>query len=378
MPSESVTLCAVGDIAAFHDESVPMFEHVSDLLADADIRFAQNERHYNQSTATPVGGFTEQLPPKGAEVLRDGGFDVISFASNHCMDLGAEGMLETVGTLRKQGFTVIGSGANLQEARRPAVIERNGLKVAFLAYCSVLRPGYQAEAEKPGAAPMRAHTLYQQTDYQPGTSPRILTFAHKADLDAVLTDVKRMRAEVDIVVLYFHWGLHFVHGTIADYEKEVAHAVIDAGADLVLGSHPHMLKGIEVYKQRPIFYSMGNFAFDLPGWQIDEWFGKTPSRKQELKEYGWVYDDPEWVDYTFPPACRKSIIVKARIQDGRLAEVYFHPVRINQRAQPVSVTSADGEFTEILNYIREISRDQGFNTEFQVAGNRVLISGAEE
>jgi poly-gamma-glutamate synthesis protein (capsule biosynthesis protein) len=373
MASDTLILGAVGDIAAFHNDPESTFEHVAKVLKDADISFAQNERHYSNARVTPVGGFSEQVPPKHAESLKTGGFDVLSFASNHCMDLGEDVMMETVGVLRNLGFTVIGVGRNIAEARKPAIIERNGTKVAFLAYASVLRPNYQADVHKAGCAPMRAYTLYHQADYQPGTPPHILTFPNKADLAAIIEDVKKVRSQADIVAVSFHWGVHFVHAVIADYEKEVAHAVIDAGADVILGHHPHMLKGIEVYKGKPIFYSMGNFAFDLPKEVLDGWVKSAPYMKDAFKEQGWAYGDPEWPIYTFPPASRKSMIVRCNIKNKKIERACFLPCLINNRAQPMILSRGDNAFNEIFQYMKEITASQNLKTELSIEGDEIVV-----
>lgn len=375
MEKDVVTLCAVGDITAFHKNPESAFEYVAPILREADITFAQNERHYSERRdITPPSGFTEQVPPKHAEALKLGGFDVISFASNHCMDLGPDVMLETVDVLKELGFAVIGVGKNIEEARKPAIIERKGNKVAFLAYASVIRPGYNADRKKAGCAPMRAWTHYHQVDYQPGTPPQILTFPYKEDLEAIVEDVKKAKAQADIVVVSFHWGIHFVHAVIAMYQEEVAHAVIDAGADLILGHHPHIPKGIEVYKGKPIFYSMGNFAFDFPAKVLKEWAKDNDHLISELKHFGFMLDDPEWNIYAFPPESRKSMIVRCKIENRKIKEVSFLPVLINQRAQPRVVPQEDKNFDELFRYMKEITESQDLKAEYSVKGNEIVVS----
>src|ERR1043165_45411 len=141
---ESVTLCSVGDVAAFFKEPESMFAHTASILKQADITFAQNERHYTdrhtEADLLPGIPATEVCPRGHAAALKLGGFDVMSFASNHCLDLGPDEMMETISALQENGFAVIGAGRNIDEARKPAIFERRGTKVAYLAYCSVLRP----------------------------------------------------------------------------------------------------------------------------------------------------------------------------------------------------------------------------------------------
>lgn len=99
---------------------------------------------------------------------------------------------------------MIGAGRNIAQARRPAVLERVGTKIAFLAYCSVAAPGSEAEENKPGCVPMRASTSYEQIDWQPGTPPRIVTWADKDDLAAMAEDIRRARGQADVVVVSIH------------------------------------------------------------------------------------------------------------------------------------------------------------------------------
>ena len=370
---KAIRLYAVGDIVAFHKDPESAFEHVGSILQEADITFAQNERHYNNRVdLVPRGGFTELTSPENAEALKLGGFDVISFASNHTMDLGPDIMLETLNVLRKLGFAVIGAGKNISEVRKPAIIERKGTKVGFLAYTSVLRNGDVAGPHRAGCAPMRAWTLYHQIDYQAGTPPRILTFPYKEDLEAVIDDIKRTKAQVDVLAVSFHWGVHFYHAVIADYQREVAHAVIDAGADIILGHHPHQLKGIEVYKGKPIFYSMGNFALDLRYETVSTWKDTTPEFAFLLDHYDWR-PDPEWAIYPFPPESRKSMIVKCEILGKQIQRVCFLPVLINQKAQPQIVPKGDRNFNELFHYVKGITESQGLDTRYTIEGNEIVV-----
>ncbi|PJO90701.1 CapA family protein, partial [Salmonella enterica] len=107
------------------------------------------------------GGAHSRVKPHMASVFTDCGFDVVSVASNHAMDWGADALIDTIELLEGKGMKTIGAGRNLTEARRAAVIEKNGVRVAFLAYCSILNEGYAAGPNKAGVAPLRAHTYYE-------------------------------------------------------------------------------------------------------------------------------------------------------------------------------------------------------------------------
>ena len=183
---------------------------------------------------------------------------------------------------------------------------------------------------------MRARTFYHQADYQPGTAPAIISIAYPEDVEAMKEDIAKAKALADVVVASFHWGVHYVRGTIATYQREVAHAAIDAGVDLIVGHHPHELKGVEVYKGKAIFYSMGNFAFDLP-------FSLRQARQalKPEKDLQTLTCDPEYAElYSWPAESRKSMIVKCIMANKRIERVSFHPVDINTKAQPVALSES--------------------------------------
>jgi poly-gamma-glutamate capsule biosynthesis protein CapA/YwtB (metallophosphatase superfamily) len=248
--------CAVGDVTAFHKEPESGYEFVGSVLRQMDVVVAQNERHYSRRRDIfPVGGFTELTDPEHAKALRLGNFDVLTFASNHGMDLGPDVLLETISVLRDLGFKVVGAGANIAEARSPEFVHKKGVTIGFLSYCSVLRPNFQAGETSAGAAPMRAYTHYLQTDYQPGTAPKILTFPYAEDLEAMTGDIRAAKEKCDLLSVSYHWGLHGVKGALAMYQPQVAHAALDAGADMIIGTHPHRLKAIEVYNGKLLLRS---------------------------------------------------------------------------------------------------------------------------
>ncbi|MFH1087244.1 MAG: CapA family protein, partial [Chloroflexota bacterium] len=347
-------------------------------LKQADIRFGQNERHYTdrfteERDLLPGVSFTEIAPAKHAAALKLAGYDVMSFASNHCMDMGADAMLDTVRVLKENGVAVIGVGRNIEEARRPAIIERKGTKVAFLAYASVIRPGWEATSDKPGCAPLRAWTLYQQTDYQPATPPTIRSFVYREDLEAMRDDIRKVRPKADVVVVSVHWGVHFAPAVLAMYQREAAREAIDTGADIILGHHPHILKGIEVYKGKVIVYSMGNFAMDTCLIHRKEWRQWAPGRASWRGLYP-LKVEPEYMEcYSLPAEQRKSMIVRCTISGKRIQGVSYLPVLINAKAQPAVVPPGDPEFEDALRYMEDISASQELGTSFSVRGGEIVI-----
>jgi poly-gamma-glutamate synthesis protein (capsule biosynthesis protein) len=372
--TDKIKFCAVGDVTAFHKEPESGYEHVSSTLRDMDFVVAQNERHYSRRRDIfPIGGFTELTDPDHARALLLGNYDVLTFASNHGLDLGPDVLLESIKVLRDLGIQVIGAGENIVEARKPAFVTKKGLTVGFLSYCSVLRQNYWASESSPGAAPMRAYTHYLQTDYQPGTAPKILTFPYQEDLDAMLADIRAAKEQCDLLSVSCHWGLHGVKGALAMYQPEVAHKAIDAGADFIIGTHPHRLKAIEVYQGKPIFYSLGNFCFDQPRWVLDEGRRRSPEHKAHMDNQGWKYDPDyeEW--YAVPPENRKSMLVQIDIAGKAVERVAFRPVMINKRAQPELLLASDPRFDEVVTYVKDVTEGQKIDTTYTVKGDEVIV-----
>ena len=216
------------------------FERIGDALRSADIAFANLETPLSDD-ARWSGAF--RTPAAFADALAWAGVDVVATANNHALDAEGEGLVDTIDHLRRAGVGHAGTGLDLEDARRPFVIERNGIRVAFLAYAQFVNDGGSSFA----------------TPRQSGVVP----------LDPLLIreDIARVRDQVDQVVVSFHWGIENsqeVHPGM----REFAHATIDAGADIILGHHPHVRRGVEVYGGKPIVYSMGNFIF---GHNHDYW-----------------------------------------------------------------------------------------------------------
>jgi hypothetical protein len=370
---EGCTLMAVGDIGPVYEPADQYAELVAPVLARADIRLGQCERTYSEKGHRPnfnygPSGNHSRLHPRMASLWDAAGIDVVSLASNHAMDWGPEAMLDTADLLRGMGKIVIGAGENDEKARRPALVERNGVTLAILSYCSVLRDGQAAAAGKAGVAPLRVHTYYAPEEYQPGTPPRIITEAYEQDVGALEEDIRRAREHADAVLVSLHWGLRHVPKTICTYQQPVAHAAIDAGADLIVGHHAHSIKAIEVYKGKVCFYSIGNFmttgAAQLgAGVGIFDW------------NLVWYQIDSECLppngQYHFPSHCRKTMIAKAVIGKQGISRVSFLPAFINHRAQPYTLPRADPKFQEVLDYTEWVSDQHPHR--FRVEGDEVVI-----
>jgi poly-gamma-glutamate capsule biosynthesis protein CapA/YwtB (metallophosphatase superfamily) len=241
--AEEIVINAVGDIMLAgrwasiikkqgYDTS---FSATTPEFAKGDINLANLEspiaRNGVEFTAKK---FRFRAEPELAPALRKAGFQLVTLANNHSMDFGGQALAETMINLEAAGIAWIGAGKNLAEARKMALYTIKGKKIAFLSYSLTQPIEFFAGQERPGTAPG-----YEKP---------------------VVADVASARRQADYVIVSFHWGKEG-SGTVQSYQRSAAHRAIEAGADVIIGHHPHVLQGVERYKGGIIFYSLGNFAF---------------------------------------------------------------------------------------------------------------------
>lgn len=234
----SVSLLFSGDVTlADHFEEVigkdydKVFAKM-DEYRKVDLAMVNLENPLTRSTLSmPDKQFNFKADPEAVKVLTSGGVDIVTIANNHSMDYQAEGLKETMEVLDKAGIQHIGAGNQLTEARRPDIFDVKGQRIAYLAYYG---EEYGAEENKPGISSIKEERIAE--------------------------DIKSIRDQVDWIVVNFHWGQELATHP-ADWQTELGRFTIDQGADLVVGHHPHVLQGAEVYRGRPIVYSLGNFIF---------------------------------------------------------------------------------------------------------------------
>ena len=378
MAKDTVVLMGVGEIGATDGPMEPYSALVRPTLATADVRFVQCERLYSERGTLQLGSGvnpsneSKRAHPKQASVYKDCGFDVVSVANNHGGEFGLESLLDTIEVMKKLGAQPIGAGRNIREARQPAIIERNGVKIAFLAYLSVMRPGYEATHTRGGMVPLRAHTYYEPIDYNPGMLPRTRSYPYPEDLEAMVEDIKAAKAIADVVVMSAHWGIHLYEKVIAEYQTIIAREAIDAGVDLILGHHPHIAKAIEVYKGKVCFYSLANFIVNHP---------RTPEVcRQKEKHYG-IKMDPEYPLQAFGMGSHRTLIAKAVISKEGIQKVSYLPMMQNKQCQPEVLHRGDPRFDDVVNYMEWLSdgfrpQAEGFGAKFTVEGDEVVINGS--
>ncbi len=213
------------------------FAPFSSILKSADIRIGNLECVIaTGGRAEPGKPFTFRAHPRTLKILGRH-FDAVSLANNHSGDFGPEAFGEMLGLLDRQGIAHFGGGRDLARAHEPLVIERRGLRIALLGYNEFFPRRFEADHDKAGVA--------------------------WSDDDQVRLDIveARRRHGADIVIPVMHWGWEFEH-LASRRQRDLARLMIDAGADAVVGGHPHVTQDVEHYRGKPILYSLGNFVFD--------------------------------------------------------------------------------------------------------------------
>lgn len=222
------------------------FAGVKPLLGAADLALVNLECPFTKRGEKLPKRFNFRARPELAEILKAGSVNVVALANNHTMDYEAVGLDDTLATLDAAGIAHFGAGKNLEAARQPAVLERAGIKIGFL--------GYYFQS----AATMLETPAVFATPGRPGVAGCYTDLA--CVRDQIVEDVQRLASQTDAGFVYFHWGKEGSTETL-EYQIELAHLCIDLGCQGVFGAHPHRFQGVEVYRDRPIFYSLGNFVF---------------------------------------------------------------------------------------------------------------------
>ncbi len=307
-PEPGIDVAVVGDVmpgryvrrsiaARGGDCSCP-FAYVSPLLRRADLTIANLEGALSDRIVPPSDAQTMLFLGDSCfgRALREAGVDGVSLANNHSRNFGAAGISHTLALLDEIGLVPFGAGMDLEQARRPALFEVKGTTFAFLGYDAISYELYGAGEERAGTAP--------------------------ATPDSFSADIAAAREVADVVVLYFHWGWEYTHNP-SPWQRQLAYQASESGADVILGSHPHWLQGLERYQETVILHSLGNFVFDqklsleaqqgviahlifrhnhlvnlrLQAVQIVDYFQPVPLPAQEAEQ---VYDQIRQANPTWP------------------------------------------------------------------------------
>lgn len=252
-----------------------LFEHVQSELQGADIAFGNLEGSMSTIGADTGKAYSFRFEPKAAQAFADTGFDVLAQANNHGLDWGRDSLCASIGHLENAGIFGLGAGCTIDRAEKPFIQELpDGTRVGFLAFTEFYKEGYARE-DSPGLARYTEENMIKQIDM----------------LEA---------QGIDIIFVSLHWGTEY-HLRSNEAQQLLGHKLVDAGADVIVGHHPHVIQEIERYKEGWIVYSLGNFIFDQK----------------------------------FSTQTMKGLLARVLIKDGTVADIEPVIVQLNENYQPV-------------------------------------------
>ena len=364
--TDTLTVAAVGDVIFTRPPSRRL---ALAPLAGADVVTANlvgpvTGHPYPADKLIPL-----KMPLEAAGWVRDAGFEVVSLANNHAMDYGAEGLHETLAQAEASGVAVVGAGADLDAALAHRTITTRGTTVAFVGLSATVPTGFAAGAGRPGIAPVRVRVSFAVdgalNEEQPGTPPYVHTEVVQGDAELALGAVRAAKAHADVVVVHMHWGVppewnSPFQGDLAEYQRPFGHALVDAGATVVIGHHAHALVGVEAYGDGVVFYSLGNFAFhpyaDRVRFELQR---PAPPFKTRHSERN-----------------KQSVAARIELRPGaggwRFHQATLVPARLNELGEAELVHGADAR---VIHGVLEAS-DANANVRYDADGDNIVVRPA--
>jgi len=372
---KTISISCVGDLIL--DEPAPMapyFAGSRDVLQKQDILIGHVETpHTKRNLPSCVDIQAPPSAPEHLDVLKDIGFDICSVAGNHLYDCGPYGVTDTVEKLKELGIRPAGGGKCLEEARKPAIVEKDGIRTGVLSYNATgPRLGW-ATSQKPGCNYIKVETSYVPARDMPGCPAKIYTFIWPEDLQRMQDEIAALKKEVDIVAVCMHKGNGGDHPRLDSYETVLCHAAIDAGADIIFAHHHHVLKAVEMYKGHPIYHGLGNFV--CVTYAMTAGHNDTPEMvaylKQRAKE-GRGNGHYEVDFYPWSEVSRYTFIARVTVGKSGIAECGLIPCYI-EKSGNVAVRTRESGGDEVLDFVRKQTEGAGFRVEFAWDGDGTWV-----
>ena len=340
-----------GDLVLDEPDAGHWLSGIAPALQGADVAVGHLEVPHTRRGVELAGDVPAPgAPPENLAALAEAGFDMLSLGGNHIADCGAEGIEDTVAGLDDLGIVHTGAALNLSAARRPARIEAQGRRIALLSYNCVGPVAGWAGPDRAGSAYLRVET----SDGSPIAPAAPLETVAEEAFATLRADVARAREGADIVLVALHKGIVHVPARLAPYERPLAYAAIDAGADAVLGHHAHIVKGIEIFRGRPIFHGLGNGCVVTSALSPSQDHPARAEWAERRKKMFGFEPDPAYHLAPFHPEAVNAMLGKlAWDEDGRI-HAGIIPVDVEPPGRPVLASSERGE--EIFRYIERITQ----------------------
>ncbi|MGQ8630997.1 CapA family protein [Agrobacterium sp. DKPNP3] len=346
---------AAGDIVVrnrLYRDGIPVYpdyEKTMDYLRSGDLVWGSCEVQFSNTGHRTDSPIAYLVDPSVADDLARAGFNLMTVATNHTRDFGIAAFQDTLSHLDRAGITTVGGGNDLAAAQAPRLVEIAGTRVGILAVSCLLPPDYAALVDRPGISPLRVeqwpeiHPVLLATE--PGAPMKMRSRAVQEDVDNLIAQIENLRPSVDVMIVSVHWG--YGRGNPrAEYQQPLGRAIIDAGADMVLGNHPHSPAGIETYRGKPILYSLGNHIAQ------QDWANATSVQKDIFSQI-----DP-W-----------SMVCSISIEQGHIEEIEFRVTQCNSDGMPILIEDAEEAAPALLDFQR-LSATLG--TGMSVDGSRLV------
>jgi poly-gamma-glutamate capsule biosynthesis protein CapA/YwtB (metallophosphatase superfamily) len=326
---------------------------IAPLIESADLAIGHLEVPHTRR-GTELKG---DVPAPGADpdalfALRRAGFDAVTLAGNHIADQGADGIEDTLAALDRAGIVACGAGKDLEHARRPAWLACGDRRVALLSYNCVGPEAGWAAVTRAGCAYLPLATA------DGGAVTPLATLSMSAAARDILTaDIAAVRSAADLVIVAMHKGIVHTPVRLAEYERPIAHAAIDAGADIVIGHHAHIVRGIEIYRGKPVFHGLGNGCVVTRALAPEQ---SHPDRaawaKRRRQLFGFT-PDPAYTLAPFHPEAVNAMLGVVTWRPGEALESAIVPVYVEPPGRPVAASSEQAG--QVVDYIAEITQGAG-------------------
>jgi poly-gamma-glutamate capsule biosynthesis protein CapA/YwtB (metallophosphatase superfamily) len=350
----ALDLAFIGDIILDVPDPDHWFAGIADITRAADVTIGHLEVPHTRRGTELVG----DVPAPGADpdhlaALVRAGIDAVSMAGNHIADCGAAGIADTNAELDRLGIAHTGADATLTMAGAPAWIEREGRRIALLSYNCVGPEIAWATADRAGSA----YVAVRAADGGPSRPQADLVEIDPVSLAGMAADISAIRGAGTLVVVALHKGITHRPAELAPYERPLAHAAIDAGADIVVGHHAHIVRGIEIYRGRPIYHGLGNGVVVTNALSPGQDHVARAEWVERRKRMFNFEPDPAYTLAPFHPEAVNGMIGHVRWHvDGRL-DAGFIPTFAEPPGRPVMPNEAQRR--EIKDYIGRIGVKAG-------------------
>jgi poly-gamma-glutamate synthesis protein (capsule biosynthesis protein) len=352
-----LTVLLTGDMVLDVPDADHWLSGIAPALRSADLAIAHLEVPHTRRGSELAGDVPAPgADPDNLDALARAGVSVVSLAGNHIADCGAQGIEDTLARLQQLGIAHTGAGADLAAASRPARVERRGHRVCLLSYNCVGPEAAWAGAHRAGCNFLRMDT----SDGRPVAPAAPLVAASAEALERLRSDIANARAGADLLIVGLHKGIVHTPATLAPYERPLAEAALDAGADIVVGHHAHILRGVELRNGLPLFHGLGNGCVVTRALSPSQDHPARAAWARRRRELFGFEPDPRYELAPFHPEAVNAVIgVVRREADGRLGMGVI-PVHVEPPGRPVCVNDARAQ--EVIAYLDRIGAMAGLPT----------------